>query len=336
MSPTIFDVEKNTTLADGICYFPFDLPWSIFLFFKQLNPTHFIITRHDIWPHMIVIAKHLGIHTSFINANIHENSIWIRFGFKSFGTFLLQKFDLILTGSNRLKNNMSSLALNQEIIITGDTRFDQILDRSKTCIDHFDGAISNTSNIIFGSIDEYDFPVILECLKNQFPNGSQSLTEKKQRLIIVPHEVDIDTISLINKQLVELNITSVRFTEMDSNPPNCIIVDTVGKLADMYAQADLAYVGSGFSTGVHSVIEPAVHGCAVSFGPNIHILDEAIELYNLGIGKMIHNEDDLQEFISLLDKSDSLKKLQNGASSFVNNKRGGSQKILNTIFSLYD
>jgi len=333
MSPTIFNVEKDTTLADATCYLSFDLPWSVYSFLKNINPTHFIITRHDVWPNLVVIAKSLGINISFINVNFHEKTIWSQFGFKSLGEFILNKFDVITTGSERLKNNISKLIPSNKVKITGDTRFDQILDRSKIIVDHFKGWISDSQNIIFGSIDEQDYPVIFDSFNKLYPQGNESLISNNHRVIIVPHEVDNNTITKIENHLRELNIASVRFTKMNEQPPQCIIVDTVGMLADMYANADLAYVGSGFSTGVHSVIEPAIHGCVVSFGPVIHILDEAIELHNLGLGKMIHNSRDLQNFISLLDNQDELAKLQKETHSFVKDKCGGSQKILDIILN---
>ena len=41
----------------------------------------------------------------------------------------------------------------------------------------------------------------------------------------------------------------------------------------IYKYTKLAYVGSGFNDGVHSVIEPAIYKCAVSYGPNIELLN---------------------------------------------------------------
>ena len=40
----------------------------------------------------------------------------------------------------------------------------------------------------------------------------------------------------------------------------------------------MAYVGGGFSRGIHSILEPAIYNCALISGPNIEMLDEAKEL----------------------------------------------------------
>ena len=69
-SPTIFEKENNTELADAVCYHPFDLPWSAISFFVKLNPQKYIITRHDVWPFHVYFSRFLGIQTILINANL--------------------------------------------------------------------------------------------------------------------------------------------------------------------------------------------------------------------------------------------------------------------------
>jgi 3-deoxy-D-manno-octulosonic-acid transferase len=64
--------------------------------------------------------------------------------------------------------------------------------------------------------------------------------------------------------------------------PRVTIVDTVGVLAEAYELADVAYVGGSFSTGVHSVIEPAIAGLPVLFGPVHANSFEALELLAAG------------------------------------------------------
>ena len=65
----------------------------------------------------------------------------------------------------------------------------------------------------------------------------------------------------------------IRFDKVDKLIPEVIIINKVGILADLYKYSDLVYVGGGFGAGVHSVIEPAIYGSIVTYGPNIHILE---------------------------------------------------------------
>ena len=95
-SPTIFNIEKNTPLADAVCYHPFDFPWSALLFFRKFDIHHYIITRNDIWPTHLFIAKQLGINTILINANLyrerHYNSRFMIFSLKQ----IFNNFNLVV------------------------------------------------------------------------------------------------------------------------------------------------------------------------------------------------------------------------------------------------
>lgn len=333
-SPTIFNKEKNSELCDVICYHPFDFPWSVLSFLRKFKPKFYIITRHDIWPNFLHFARKFQTRCFLINANLHKKSTRLKFGFKQFNKWLFSNFETIFTGSERLKKNLSKLAENVSILSIGDSRFDQVIERKNNLKkEYFPKEISQTKNIIFGSILKSDFDVIFRALKINYPNGDKSLTEKKHRLMFVPHEIDEKTLIKIQSNLKELKIQSERYSESNGKIPKvAIIMDVVGILADLYKYADLCYVGGGFGAGIHSVIEPAVYGCVVSFGPNIHILDEAIEMYEQKIGTLIRNPNELSEFLKLIDENLKLKIIQLNSQKFVYDYQNVSEKIIENIF----
>tara|TARA_B110000438_G_scaffold37880_1_gene37676 strand:- start:2057 stop:3313 length:1257 start_codon:yes stop_codon:yes gene_type:complete len=329
-SPTIFEKENNTELADAVCYHPFDLPWSAILFFIKLKPQKYIITRHDVWPFHLYFAGLLGIQTILINANLYPNSTRFYFGLKSFNRWLFHQFDLILTGSENLKNTILSLAPQSIVKVTGDSRFDQVIQRSRNSKrDLLPSIFDNTQNIILGSTVDSDLPTLSQTLdamdKNFFGNDI--------RLIIVPHEVgDCDLLPLENL-LTEKGLSHQRLCVFNEvNPPQVLIVNKVGILADLYTYGKIAYIGAGFSTGVHSVIEPAVHKCMVVYGPRVDILDEAVEMTQTGAGLMIHNGNELAEIFKKIKHPSEIEKLGNRAYQFVIEKEYASTRILNEIF----
>ncbi len=333
-SPTIYEKEFNTELADCVCYHPFDFLWSAILFFKSINPDYYIITRHDIWPTHVFIAKFFKVKTMLINANLHNDSVRLKFGIKFFNRWLFSNFNKILTGSERLKNNLEKLTNPCKIISTGDSRFDRVKSRKENAIlNHFPESINNTRNILLGSLIESDLDKIFTGIQKSYPGGEDELKEKKHRLIIVPHETDETDLIQIEEYCKKLQLSPVRFSNMGNNLSNTVIIDRVGILADLYGYADMAYVGGGFGAGVHSVIEPAVYGCAVSFGPNIEILDEAIEMYDRNIGIMIHSGEDFYKFLKLLDNTDKLNQIQSDTGHFVQNKSNSSPLIIKEIFN---
>ena len=334
-SPTIFEKEQHSTLFDAVCYHPFDFPWSALMFLMRFQPQYYILTRHDVWPNHLYFARLFGFKTILLNANLYEKSTRFLFGLRGFNKWTFRNFIHIITGSERLKNNLKKLLkTDKNITVIGDTRFDQILDRkSQIKQNHFPEDILKTQNIILGSIIPSDYQVIFDGIEKIYPLGDGSLQNMNHRIIVVPHETDEKTLIDIERHLKKLNFTFQRYSRINNKiTASVILVDTVGILADLYSVAELAYVGGGFGGGVHSVIEPAVYGCVVSFGPNIQILDEAITMHKNKIGVIVKNSNDFVQFFTILQNGNELTQLQKKTIDFVSQHRQVSNKIIKFIF----
>jgi len=93
------------------------------------------------------------------------------------------------------------------------------------------------------------------------------------RLILAPHEPHPDHLAGIALVARRLKLPRpVRLSQLEhAAPSSVIVVDRVGILADLYALADVAFVGGGYHrAGLHSVLEPAVFGVPVIVGPHWH------------------------------------------------------------------
>ena len=161
----------------------------------------------------------------------------------------------------------------------------------------------------------------------------QSLIEKKQRIILVPHETDNVTINRMMHKLQKLKFNICKYSTLseEKNDSHMIIFDKVGILADIYRYAQQAYVGAGFGRGVHSVIEPVAHSCITSFGPNIELLDEAKYLFKNQLGYMISNIQDMCKFITLNIDNDEHIMMKNKANEYLLKNKDASEKIINNI-----
>ena len=272
----------------------------------------------------------MSIETIFINANLYSKSLRFKIGLKSFNRLLFNQFDLILTGSENLKNIIKKLSPDSNVIITGDSRFDQVIERSLKCDDNIiPKSFKDSTNIILGSIVNSDLEVISKAL-NRLGN---SFFNKKLKLIVVPHEVQEKDLSPIENLLIEKGLLYQRLSNYDElNHAPILVIDKVGILPDLYKYAKIAYVGAGFSTGVHSVIEPAVHKCAVIYGPYFDILDEAIEMAKNKSGTVVNNGNELGLFFKKISNIKEIETLGERAYKYVINKQNASERILNEIF----
>ena len=224
----------------------------------------------------------------------------------------------------------------EKIYIMGDSRFDQILNRKNknTQIPYLKNILSQSFNIIFGSYDSQDEKIITNSLLKYYPNGSNSLQNFNHKIILVPHEINNQKIKNMISKLEKNNFKPYLFSDLNNNKNESIdllIVNKVGILADIYRYTQLAYVGSGFSDGVHSVIEPGVYGNVVSFGPNIELLDEAKYLHKHKIGYMVQNSDNMLNFFNLHKNHEAVKILSRDIKDYIYKQQGSSDRILQFI-----
>tara|TARA_Y100000739_G_C20603858_1_gene464467 strand:+ start:603 stop:1859 length:1257 start_codon:yes stop_codon:yes gene_type:complete len=304
-SPTIYSKEKNNNIIDVVCYQPFDLIWLSYIYFKAINPHKYIITRHDIWPTHLFITHNMKIDTYLINGNIHKNSIWMKPLLKSLSSKIFNFFNLIVVPSESIKKNIETFNLYNKVEVLQDSRFQQIINRYKKNNDLELLPISflDSKNLIFGSIDQEDEKNIFEALKIIYPDGDKALKKHNIKLIIVPHEINNKKLKEMANWLILNNFNYTFYSAIKNhniNISNVLIVDIVGILADLYKYSSVAYIGGGFSRGVHSVIEPAVYNNFIGFGPNIEMLDEAKELINKKLANKVNNISELCDFMNLI------------------------------------
>ena len=334
-SPTVFLTEKETALADAVCYHPFDFPWSAWFFFRKMEIQYYIITRNDIWPTHLFIAQKLGIITVLINANLYRDNHYTSWYFRLLFKQVFNQFNLILTGSERLKNNLLHLVPHEKVMVTGDSRLDRVIElKAENNNPLLPESFVSSPTLILGSINPSDYPVIFEGIANYYPNGSQSLDEKDHRIIIVPHEINKSELQIIENKLDEIGFSWAYYSEKEKfENSRVIIINKIGILANLYKYSDAAYVGAGFGAGVHSVIEPSVYNNLVSFGPNYQIVDMAVSLVKNKLATVINNSDDFVQFLTLLNNPSKLKIVSENMGQFLSEQKQASDAIIEAIFT---
>jgi 3-deoxy-D-manno-octulosonic-acid transferase len=114
-------------------------------------------------------------------------------------------------------------------------------------------------------------------------------------------------------------------------PPGArvVVVDRVGVLAEAYAAAHVAYVGGAFSTGVHSVIEPAIASLPVVFGPRHQNSFEALQMVARGAAVGVRDEGEAYEALRrfLLDPG-ARARAGAAARAYVESQLGATEKCM--------
>jgi len=170
-----------------------------------------------------------------------------------------------------------------------------------------------------GSIDNIDFQYFQKYF-NSLSNNQKNNFRKFFQLIIAPHEINDYIISKIVKFLKFNNIGYDKYSKKKlSNNKEAIIIDTIGDLKDLYFFADITYIGGGLKGGVHSVFEAAIYNSIISYGPNYHLLHDAVNMKKNEISYVIKNHNDFYFINDLLDSEITIQSKKNEMKKFISN-----------------
>ncbi len=325
-SPSGYENQKNYPFADIVSYVPMDSPTEVKRFLSYINPSILIFMRYDIWPNLVYQVSKKGIPIFIVDATYSQSSNRSLFFVKSFYKELYSKITRIMTVTEKDREGFLSLGLDENKILTaGDTRYDRVYQKSieaqkKNLLDK--NIFGDNPVFVFGSSWGADEDVV-------FPGVKKLLERKfKMKMIVAPHEPTIPHLEGIEKYF-NPEIKTIRFSEMRNySGEDVIIVDSVGILLSLYYYADFAYVGGGFKQ-IHNVLEPAVYGVPVIFGPKHHNSIEAEMLVEVGSGLVVTDKKSAYKTIRRLLKDETWrKKLGQISSDFVKSRIGSTDKII--------
>jgi 3-deoxy-D-manno-octulosonic-acid transferase len=250
---------------------------------------------------------------------------------REFHVALFNCFSDILTVSEEDAKNFLDFEIPvQKVKAVGDTRFDRVYQKSlqaKSKKLFRDGLFDGKKIFVFGSSWEEDEEVI-------FPAFEELLEiDKDVVMIVAPHEPTLIHLEKIENYFAGKEKT-IRFSSKNNyNGESVVIIDSIGILLTLYFYADVAYVGGSFKQGIHNVLEPAVYGIPLIFGPIFERhSNEAIELLKRGASHLIKNKNEAYSSLKKLFEDESYRKELGAISSiYVNENIGATERILNKI-----
>jgi 3-deoxy-D-manno-octulosonic-acid transferase len=125
---------------------------------------------------------------------------------------------------------------------------------------------------------------------------------------------------------------------IDAEPrAEVVVLDTVGELAQVYQIATAVFVGGSLvDTGGHNVLEPAVFGKPIVFGPHMQNFKEIADAFVArGAAIQVHSDHGLEEaLLSVLTDPVRRARLGAAARALVESNRGAKDKSLAVIAQL--
>ncbi|HEV3224205.1 MAG TPA: glycosyltransferase N-terminal domain-containing protein [Puia sp.] len=334
-SPSGYEIRKNYTGADHIFYLPMDSAFHARKWVDLINPTLVIWIKYDYWYYYLRELHNRKIPALLVSPLFRADQPFFKW-YGNIHRLMLDSFHAFFVQNEESKLLLETLGINQSVFVSGDTRFDRVIDIAEAFdpLPVIESFCSDHPVIVAGSTWEEDEEEL-----DHYAN-----THPDIRFIIAPHEIEEDHIrdmETIFRNTIRYSVLESQYRLLSSNRqhisangnPNVLIIDNIGMLARLYSYARICYVGGGFGDdGVHNVLEAAVYGKPVVTGPVIEKYFEVLELAEAGGVIIIDNALEAESvFNRLFENDDEYNFHGQAARNYVYARRGATGKIIRYI-----
>ncbi len=322
-----FARRKETVGAGSIRfidYLPLDSPRAMRFCLDCVNPRALVLVKFDIWPNLVWEASDRRIPILLIDATLSASSRRLSVAGRWLYRDLYRRIDRILAISDDdARRFAASVPGPDRIDVTGDTRFDRVMERWRARQGvKLDFLSDSSPTLIAGSTWPPDEVRLL-------PAVARLLREHAAlRFVVVPHEPTPEHVEKLRRWAGAEGFAAGA-ASTGAAGARVVIVDVVGILAEAYRAAHVAYVGGGFTTGVHSVIEPAIAGIPVLFGPRHDNSFEALQLVARGGAVPIQTADDAHAALARYFTDEAARAAAGRAArAYVESQLGATEKCM--------
>jgi 3-deoxy-D-manno-octulosonic-acid transferase len=324
-SPSGYEIRKNYDQADIVMYMPLDTPRNAKDFIRIANPQKAFFIKYEYWYFFISELKKQDIPLYIVSAIFRESQPFFKKNLQGrwYGKILHMPAHFFVQDENSAK--LLETAGITRVTVSGDTRFDRVAAIAKAAKDIL--LVEKFSNgkplLIAGSTWKPDEELLAEYINSH-----------ELKMVIAPHEVTPANLSHLELLLKKPFIRFSKAAQANPKEYQVLIIDSVGMLSSLYRYGAIAYIGGGFGVGIHNILEAAVFGLPVLFGPNYNKFREAVELNKAGGAFPIENYEQLKEHLdTYLNNRYKLEKASAACTAFVEKNTGSTNLILSKVFN---
>ncbi len=319
-SPSGYEVRKTYDGAHYVTYMPLDTPANALRFLDIVKPRLVIFVKYEIWFHHFRETLDRQIPVLLISAQFRSEQFYFKWTGRMFLPVLKSLRQIFVAD----KPSKALLIKHdfQNVSYCGDTRVDRVLEIARVHRDfgYLRDVLQSDEILIAGSTWPEDIRHLLPMIN-----------KGDLKCVIAPHENDEHKLSALEKMIT---VKSIRLSEIYPDRPvnaDVVIVDTMGDLADIYHVGSISYVGGGFSSGIHNILEPVAHRIPVIIGPNHKSFQEATELIDLGVCIAVKSANEIQAAIITFKNSNQSGGLSEIASQYMAQHAGATARIYDYI-----
>ena len=326
-----YEIAKKDNDFKLVYYLPMDSPSNASSLLDILKPDLILWVKYEYWYYYLQEIKKRKIPLLLVSGVYRGNQIF----FKWYGSFyrkMLTCFSHFFLQNLSSKEQLSNLIPLDRITVTGDTRCDRVINVAEN-FNEIPGIVDFCGNqkvIVAGSTWEDDEAEWTHFVK----------TNPQIKFIFAPHEIDAERLNdvklefpgaIFYSEWIKNQVPGNRHRDSEDGheKPHCLIINNIGMLSKLYKYATIAYVGGGFGyNGLHNILEAAVYGKPVIFGPEYDKNFEAVEMINCKGAISIESAVELEKaVINLLNDEQEIVSRGEAAKNYIYNNRGHQKKL---------
>jgi 3-deoxy-D-manno-octulosonic-acid transferase len=284
---------------------PVDLSFVVARYLRCFNPRLLVVAESEFWPNLIGVAHARGVPVALVNGKMSAKSFRVHARTR-LGSRVLAGFAVLAVQTEEHAQRFQALGVDRaRLHVTGNMKYDLAPPAGGAAGGpKLRAALGYTNDdvvVIGGSLHEGED----EALLDSYAAAREQVADTA--LIIVPrYPSDAE---VVERRAAERGLNVTRKSAIDGGTAEApgrrgvLVIDTVGELSRMYAAADLAFVGGslffrGANKGGHNLMEPAILGVPVLFGPyNFSFKETVDDLLAADAGKLVRDASELKRAV---------------------------------------
>jgi 3-deoxy-D-manno-octulosonic-acid transferase len=332
--------RRSLSNVDAIFYFPFDWTFTVRRTLSLVRPRLFIMMETEIWPNLLRECRRRGIKTVMINGRISSRSYPRYRMVRAFFRRVLGDVDRFCVQSEESARRLVELGADGDhVTVTGSLKFDSLEwpaaashGRPRERVLRFFRLSPNRTVVVAGSTLRGEEAAVLQAfrrIKTTMPSAMAVLAPRQP-----------ERFGEVERLARAAGFVTVRRSELpiDAEPrADVVVLDTIGELAQLYQLATAVFVGGSLADhGGHNMLEPAIFGKPIVFGPHMQNFKEIADAFvSNDAAIQVQSERELEDVLLAL-VTDPVRRARLGAAAraLVEANRGAKNKTLEVISEL--
>ena len=332
--------KRNVQGVDAVFYFPFDWSFIVRRTLRLVRPRLFVMMETEIWPNLLRECRRANVKTILVNGRISSRSYPRYRLIKPLFKRVLAHVDRFCVQGEESKRRLIDLGADPaRVIVTGSLKFDSLdvpaaspHSRPRDRVLRFFRIPAPRVVVVAGSTMRDEERALLKAFRRIKGTTTNPL------LILAPrHPERFGEVVDLSQQAAFVTVRRTELPIDDEPRAEVVVLDTIGELAQVYQVATVVFVGGSLvDMGGHNILEPAVFGKPIVFGPHMQNFSEIANAFLVNDAAVqVPSERALEDaLVALLTDPVRRARLGAAARALVESNRGARDRTLAVIAGL--